>query len=38
MMILITLLLRSGNPSRKRLWDGKDLTVLENGGGGRFEN
>jgi len=29
MIILITLLLRSGNPSRKRLWDGKDLTVLK---------
>jgi len=29
MIILITLLLRSENPSRKRLWDGKDLTVLE---------
>jgi len=28
MIILMTLLLRSGNPSRKRLWDGKDVTVF----------
>jgi len=29
MIILIILPLRSGNLSRKRLWDGKNLTVLK---------
>ena len=29
MIILITLLLRSGNPPRKRLGDGKELIILE---------
>jgi len=29
MIILITLLLKSGNPPRKRLGDGKELMVLE---------